>query len=147
MYYAAYTDKPNNETYILKHLAEADALIAVDYPQKAELLLGIDGFIKIADLVDINPEIKFIHFAGKVEANSIRFGGISYFPEILVPNSINVNLNEIGLRMLVDCTVASMKAAALLIKSKNRTIHPDESIVLYEIINADGPVVLGKVMF
>ena len=145
--YAAYTNKPQIENYISKYLSSVDAVVAVDYPQSGELIIGANGIIKIADLVELNPDVEFIHFSGNVEGNTIKFAGISTTPEEIVKDKINVNPEEFSLRLIIDTTAASMKIAESLIKSTNRTILPNESIVSYDIINADGPIVLGKIMF
>ena len=149
--YAAYIDKPQIENYTLKHLPDIDAVIVIDYPQSGELIIGNSGIIKIADLIELNPDVECIHFSGKIEANILKFGGIAVTPAttpgFIAKNTINVNKDEISLMALVDSTTASMKAAESLIKSTNRTILPNESIISYDIINADGPIVLGKIMF
>ncbi|EKE02371.1 MAG: hypothetical protein ACD_20C00395G0001 [uncultured bacterium] len=145
--YCANTDKPQDRSYILKHLPEVDAVIVADYPLKSTLVVGNEGFIRIEDILNINPEIKIIHLAGKMQANSLTANRIYYKPENLIQNSLNVNIKEMGLRAAIEIATASMKIAESLIKIKNRTILPNDSVVTYNIINADGPVVLGRVNF
>lgn len=145
--YCANTDKPQDRPYILKHLAEIDVIILADYPLKSTLVVGNEGFIRIEDILTINPEIKIIHLAGKVQTNSLNANKIFYTPENIVQNSLNVNIKELGIRAAVEIATASMKAAESLIKSKNRTILPSDSIVTYNIVNAEGPVVLGNLVF
>ena len=145
--YVAYTDRPQNENYIIKHLPEIDGIVVVDYPEKSEIIIGNEGLIKIEDLVDTNPEVKIIHLSGKVQVNPLILGRISYIPEVITQNSLNVNIQELGLRAIVESTAAVMKVAETLIKTKNRTVQQNESIVSYNIINADGPVVLEESCF
>ncbi|MDD3014590.1 MAG: hypothetical protein PHC34_12885 [Candidatus Gastranaerophilales bacterium] len=147
MVYAAYTDRQQDQLYILRHLHEVDTVIIADYPQKSELVIGNGGFINIGDLADINPEIRIVHISGKMEINPLAFNRVFYTPEVITQNSLNVNANDIGLRALSDTTAAVMKVAQTLIKSKNRSLLPGESQVSYNIINAEGPVVLGKIIF
>ena len=49
--YAAHTDKTQDSSYILKHLAEVDAVIIADYPIESPCVLGNDGFIRIEDIL------------------------------------------------------------------------------------------------
>ena len=145
--YIAYTDRPQDQLYILKHLHEVETVIVVDYPQKAELVVGNNGFIDIGDLTDINPEVRIVHISGRMEINPLAFNRVFYTPEVITQNSLNVNANDIGLKALSDITAAVMKVTQNLIKSRNRSLLPGESLVSYNIINAEGPVVLGKIIF
>lgn len=145
--YCAHTDKPNDKAYLLKHLADIDVIILADYPLKSTLVVGNEGFIRTEDILTINPEVKIIHLAGKVQTNSLTANRIYFRPENLVQNSLNVNIEELGLRAAVEMVTASLKAAESLIKTKSRTILPSDSVVTYNIINAEGPVVLGRVVF
>jgi hypothetical protein len=145
--YAAYTDRSQDQLYILKHLQDAETIIVADYPQKANVVIGNSGFISIDDIVDINPEIRIVHISGRMEANSLVVNRIFYTPEVITQNLLNVNAGNIGLKALSDITAAVMKIAQTLIKSKNRSLLPGESLVSYNIVNAEGPVVLGKIIF
>lgn len=147
MVYVAYTDRPQDQIYILKHLHEVETIIVADYPQQSELVVGTNGFIDIADLADINPEVRIVHMSGKMEINPLAFNRVFYTPEVITQNVLNVNANDIGLRAFSDTAAAVMKVAQLLIKSKNRSLHTGESLVSYNIVNAEGPVVLGKIIF
>ena len=145
--YVAYTDRDKDKTYTLKHLFDTDIIVVIEYPQKSKSIIGNDGFIKIEDILDINPELKIIHLCGKIETRSLSLGRISTIPEIITQNSLNVSIDELDSRAITEITAAVMKAAESLIKLKKRTILPGESIVSYNIINAGGPVVLGRIMF
>jgi len=145
--YAAYTDKPQDQLYILKHLHEAEIVIVADYPQKSELVIGNNGFINIGDLADINPEARIVHISGRMEINPLAFNRVFYTPEVITQNSLNVNAGNIGIKALSDVTAAIMKVAQTLIKSRNRSLLPGESLLSYNIINAEGPVILGKINF
>jgi len=145
--YCANTDRPQDKSYILKHLPEVDAIIVADYPLKSTLVIGNEGFIRIDDILTMNPEIKIIHLAGKMQISSLNANRIYFKPENLVQNSLNVNIKEMGLRAAIEIATASMKVAESLIKSKNRSILPNDSVVTYNIINANSPVVLGSVTF
>lgn len=145
--YIAHTDKSEDKSYILRHLQEIDAIIIADYPAKSTLSIGKEGFIRIEDLVDINPEIKIIHLAGKIQFNSLSLSKIFIAPSNITQNSLNVNINELGLRAAVELAAASMKVAESLIKLKNRTILSSDSVISYNIINAEGPVILGRIPF
>jgi hypothetical protein len=145
--YVAYTDRPQDQLYILKHLHEVDAIIVTDYPQRTEVVIGNNGFIDIESLTDINPEVRIVHISGRMEINPLAYNRVFYTPEIITQNSLNINANDIGLKALSDITAAVMKVAQNLIKSKSRSLLPGESLVSYNIINAEGPVVLGKIIF
>lgn len=145
--FAVYTDKSETREYVSKHIGEADAIVLADYPSKQQTIIGNNGIIRIADLVDVNPEVKIINISGKVEVNPLLLGGISLIPETVSPNSINVNIEELSLRSITEITSAVMKVAESLIKSRNKTILPSDSIVSFNIVNSDGPFVPGKIMF
>lgn|GEM_PF-2404938 len=145
--YAAYTDRPQDQLYILKHLHEVETVIIADYPQKSELVLGSNGFINIADLVDMNPEARVIHISGKMEINPLAFNRVLYTPEVITQNSLNIKAGDLGLKAISDLTAAVMKVAQTVTKSKSRSLLPVDSLVSYNIVNAKGPLVLGKISF
>lgn len=145
--YTAHTDKPQDKAYMIKHLREADAVVVADYPQKSTLVVGNEGFIRVDDILSINPEVKIIHLAGKMQPNALTINRIHFAPVNIVQNTLNVNIAEMGLRSAVEIASASLKAAESLIKSKNRAILQDNSVVSYDIINTEGPEILGKVLY
>ena len=145
--FAAYTDKPETRDYVSKHIGDTDAIILADYPLKQQTVIGNNGIIRIADLIDINPEVKVINVSGKVEVNPLLLGGISLIPETASQNSLNVNIDELSLRSITEITSAVIKVAESLIKSRNKTILPSDSIVSFNIVHADGPFAPGKILF
>lgn len=145
--YAANLEKMQDKSYIIKHLADMDSIVVVDYPQKYGNIIGTDGFITIEDILNINPEVKIMHLAGKIQTNPLNLGKIFYMPERIKQNSLSINEYDLGLRAIIDTSAATMKAAETLIKIKNRSVLSADSVISYNIVNANGPVVLGKVMF
>lgn len=145
--YAVHTDKEIDKAYISKHLPEMDAIVLVDYPNKGGNLLGYDSAINIDELMEINPDIKVIHVSGKVTDHAIVSSKISFTPQILTSTQLNIAPNEIGLRLICEASTATLKAAEAMLLNKNNSLQKSESIVSYDIVNANLPVVLGKVLF
>jgi hypothetical protein len=142
--YVAHTDNNQDKSYILKHLEEVDAVIVADYPLMSSLVIGNEGFIRVEDILNVNPEVKIIHLAGKMQPNALSLNRISYWPNSIVQNTLNVNIKELGLRTSVEIVAASMKAAESLIKLKDKSVLLCDSIVTYNIVNERTPVLLGK---
>ena len=134
---------PPGQPYLLKHLSETDAIIIMDYPQTAKQIIGSKGVISISDIVDLCPNIKILHFSGKLEETSLNLGKIKYFPDKISQNSINLNIKELGEKGLVETATACLKVADNFIKSSKCSMQANDSIVLYKIINKTHPVLLG----
>jgi len=109
--YAAHADNPESQNYVTKHLREADGLILADYPPKSGMLVGNEGLIKILDLTEINPDVKIIHIAGKVQTHSLSLSNISFVPEVITQSSINFDITKADITMLSNCMAAVLKAA------------------------------------
>lgn len=145
--YSANLDIMQDKSYVLKHLADSDAIVVVDYPQKHGNIIGTDGFITIENILDINPDIKIVHLAGKLQVNPLALGSIFFTPDKIKQNTLSIGLNDMGLRSIIEMSAATIKAAETLIKVKNRSVLSSESVISYDIVNTDGPVVLGRIMF
>lgn len=145
--YAAHTDRPQDQDYILKHLCEVDAIVVADYPQKAGLVIGNNGFIKTADILNCNSDVKIIHLSGKIDTSMLDIHRINYSPSMGCHSGLNINIAEMGMKAVCDITAACLKTVECLVKSKNRTMLPDEAELAYDIVNSDGPMVLGRITF
>jgi len=121
--------------FLVKRLPELDAIIIIDYPQTSNQVIGSKGFVSISDIVDLCPNVKIIHFSGKLEENSLNFGKIKYFPSEIIQNSINLNILELGENGLVETATACLKVADNLTKSKLNTLQPKDFIVTYKLLN------------
>lgn len=132
-----------DQVFLLKRLPELDAIIVMDYPQVSKQVIGSKGVISISDIVDLCPHVKIIHFSGKLEENSLNFGEIKYFPAKITQNSINLNIRELGKNGIVEVTTACFKVADNFIKSRVSSLHINDSIVIYKIINKTNPVLLS----
>jgi hypothetical protein len=132
-----------DQAFLLKRLPELDAIIVMDYPQTSKQVIGSKGSISISDIVDLCPNVKVIHFSGKLEENSLTFGKIKYFPAKITQNSINLNIRELGEKGLVEIATVCLKVADNLIKSGTSSMHINDSIVIYKILNKAQPVLLS----
>jgi len=132
-----------DQTFLLKRLPELDAIIVMDYPQASNQVIGSKGVISISDIVDLCPNVKVIHFSGKLEENSLNLGKIKCFPAKITQNSINLNIQELGENALVEVATACLKVADNLIKSRANAMQINDSVVTYKIINKTQPVLLG----
>lgn len=131
-------------SYLIKHLSEVDAIVAMDYPQTANQIIGSKGLISISDIVDLCPNAKIIQFCGNLEKGSLHFGKIKYYPEKIVQNSINLNINELGERALVETSTACLNAASMFIKTFENSMNLNTSIVGYKVLNEIENVLLSK---
>lgn len=145
--YAAYTDRPQEPDYVLKHIIDADAIVIADYPQKAGIILGPGGIIRISDINDYNKDVKIIHISGKIDFDSINDTQINNINEKSIARNINLDISELGSRAIGDITAAAMKAVESLVKSRNNSFMEDCSALSYNIINSNGPTVLGRIKF
>ncbi len=134
----------SDQAHTLKHLPEVDAIIAIDYPQTAEQLIGSKGVISISDIVDLNPSVKIIHFCGKLETGSLNFGKIQYYPDKINQNSINLNIRELDERSLIEITTACLKIGEDLTKTPTNSMNLNSSVVTYKVLNRVSPVLSGR---
>ncbi|MDD3149608.1 MAG: hypothetical protein PHV68_02145 [Candidatus Gastranaerophilales bacterium] len=140
--YAIYTDKQIDKDYIIKHLPEMDGIVLLDYPQKSDLIIGKNGIIEPDEIYKINPEVKIIHLCGNIEQNL----KISCVPQNVTQNSPNININEMGLRSIIETSAAVLKAAETLI-NKTNSIQQKESIVSYDIVNKENSIAIENIIF
>jgi len=133
--YSCNIQRPLDRDFLIKRLPELDAIIVMDYPQTSKQVIGSKGFISISDIVDLCPNIKILHFSGKLEENSLNLGKIKYFPSKITQNSINLNILELGENALLETATACLKVADNLIKSRTNTLHTNDSIVIYKLLN------------
>lgn len=116
MVYVSNTGLPFDQTYVLKHLKEIDAVIAMDYPKQNIQIIGSQGVVDIGDIVDLNPTLKVLHVCGEIETGSLKMGGISYYPGEINQESLNLNINELGERGIVELGVNCLKMAENYLK-------------------------------
>ena len=140
--YVCNTSVPYDQSYILKHLKDLDAIIVIDYPQTKHQIIGSKGIIPICDIVDMCPLVKLIHICGKVETTSLNFGNISYFPEKITQDSINLNIEELGERGLAEIATASFKIAEDYLKLGKDSLQLNNSVVTYKLLN--NSLLLGR---
>jgi len=133
----------NNEQY-LKHLPELDAIIVLDYPKTAEQVIGSKGLISISDIVDTNPDLKVIHFAGKLETGSLNFGQIQYYPEKINTASINLNISELSQKSLIEILTACLKVGENLTNTGTDCLNLNSSVVTYKVLNKVSPAFSGR---
>ncbi len=133
--YVCNTNASYDQSYILKHLKNLDAIIVMDYPQTAPQIIGSQGLISICDIVDMCPLVKLIHVCGKIEATSINLGNINCFPEKITRDSINLSSEELGERGIAEIAAASLKIAEDFLKSGKNILQSNNSVVTYKLLN------------
>lgn len=142
--YSCNVKKSQDGSHLLKYMPELDAIIAMDYPCTSQQLVGSKGIISISDIVDLCPNVKVIHFSGKLEEASLNFGKLRCYPAKITQNSINLNIRELGEKGLVEMATASLKVADNFIKSVIHALQLNDSIVIYKRLNKSHPVLLGR---
>ncbi|OGI00495.1 MAG: hypothetical protein A2104_01155 [Candidatus Melainabacteria bacterium GWF2_32_7] len=142
--YSCNIQKNLEQFSFIKRLSEIDAIIVMDYPQTSEQVIGSKGLISISDIVDLCPNLKIIHFSGKLEETSLNLGKIKCFPDKITQNSINLNIRELGEKGLVEITTACLKVADSFIKSNTSSMQINDSIVIYKVLNKVQSILLGR---
>lgn len=142
--YSCNVKKSSDSSHLLKYMPELDGIIAMDYPSTSQQLIGSKGVISISDIVDLCPNIKLIHFSGKLEESSLTFGKLRCYPAKITQNSINLNIRELGEKGLVETATACLKVADNFIKSGINALQLNDSIVIYKRLNKSHPVLLGR---
>ena len=143
--YAAYTNNQNCQEYVLKHLNEAEGLVIADYPPNSGMLIGNEGLIKILDIMDLNPDIKIIHIAGKLQTHCLTLSNISFVPEVITQSSINLDISELDIKTISSCAAAVMKVGEEMLKSREKTgsITPSP-LVKYNVFSLIKPLLAEK---
>ena len=141
--YAYNTESSADQSYILKHLKELDAIIVMDYPQTKNQIIGSEGIISICDIVDLCPLVKVIHICGKTETGSLKLGKISYSPENITQDTLNLNIKELGERGITEIAAASLKIAENFLKLGKNTLNLNDSVVTYKLLGNKSSLLLG----
>ncbi|HSA06435.1 MAG TPA: hypothetical protein P5556_04585 [Candidatus Gastranaerophilales bacterium] len=141
--YAYNVFSESDQSYILKHLKELDAIIVMDYPQTSRQIIGSKGVISISDIVDQCPLVKVIHISGKTETASLRLGNISCFPEETSQDSLNTDIKELGERGITELATASFKVAENFLKLRKNALNLNDSVVTYKLLNNKPSLLLG----
>jgi len=132
--YAYNTTSDADQSYILKRLKEIDALIIMDYPQTGKQMAGSKGVISICDLVDQSSFLKILHICGETETGSLKLGSISYFPENIVQDTLNLELKDLGERGITELVVASLKIAENFLTLGKNSLNSNKSVVTYNVL-------------
>jgi len=141
--YTYNTTSASDQSYVLKHLKELDAIITMDYPQTGKQLIGSKGIISISDIVDLCPQVKLLHICGKNEENSLKLGNINCFPKDIEQEELTLHRKELGERGITELTTISLKIAENFLKSGKNTLHLDDSVVTYKLLNKTSSLLLG----
>ncbi len=141
--YTYNTNTSADQSYVLKHLKDLDLIIAMDYPLTGRQIIGSAGVISISDIVDSCPFVKVLHISGKIETGSLKFGNIKYLPENPDQQGLNLNMNELGERGIVELATLSLKIAEDFLKSGKTSLTSGESVVTYKLLNNTSSLLLG----
>ncbi len=133
--YVANTDKTDCQQYILKHLADADAVVIAQVPICTDYVIGKQGLITLEHILQINPEVKIVHFAGRIDTALLNKEKIKVVPGNINVNHVNVNINELGIKAVSDIVAALMKSVESMSKAKNKTTNLKDCIVSYKVMN------------
>ncbi len=109
--YVCNTGLPFDQSYILRHLKEIDVIIAMDYPNRDNQVVGSKGIVQIGDIVDLCPFVRVMQVSGEIETGSLKLGGVRYYPEQVSQDSLNTSINELGERGVVELAVNCLKLA------------------------------------
>ncbi len=142
--YAYNTNSSSDQSYVLKHLKDLDAVIVMDYPQTEKQIIGSAGVISICDLVDLCPLVKILHICGKIETGSLKHGNIEHFPENLVQDSINVNIEELGERGVTELATANFKIAEDFLRNDKKYLQTDNSVVTYKLLTKTPSIFINQ---
>ncbi len=142
--YVANTDKADCQQYVLKHLGDADAIIVAQVPVCTDYVIGQQGLITLEQIKHINPEVKIIHFAGKIDTALLNKEKIKVVPNNVNVNYVNVNINELGLKAVSDIVAALMKSVESMTKTKNKTTNLKDCVVSYKVMNYEEIAVARK---
>ncbi len=141
--YTYNTNTNSDQSYVLKHLKDLDAIIAMDYPLTGSQLIGSKGIISICDIVDYCPLVKVIHVCGKIETGSLKLGNIKYLPESIEQELINLKMKELGERGITELATLSLKIAEDFLKSGKNTLTSGKSVVTYKLLNNASSLLSG----
>lgn len=141
--YTYNTETTSDQSYILKHFKELDAIIIMDYPQTDKQIIGSKGIISICDIVDYCPLVKVLHVCGKTETTSLKLGKISYFPEDIEADSMSLSRKELGERGITEISVLSLKVAEDFLKLGKKSLTSGESVVTYKLLNKTSSLLSG----
>ncbi len=111
MVYVCNTGLPFDQSYVLKHLKDIDIIIAMDYPDQGNQIVGSNGVVDIGDIVDLCPFVRVMQVSGEIETGSLKLGGVRYYPDEVVKDTLNVNIKELGERGVVELAVSCLKLA------------------------------------
>lgn len=141
--YTYNTKTSTDQSYVLKHLKDLDAIITLDYPQTEKQLIGSKGVISISDIVDLCPHVKVINICGQVETGSLNLGKIEYMPKNPFHGFLNLNMSDLGERGITEYITLGLKIAEDYLKSGKNALTSGESVVTYKLLNHASSLMLG----
>ena len=126
-----------------EHLvSQADVIIVADYTSDTTLLGGVAG-PSIAELLQWNPDLLVIQFAGVCNVTGLREAGIRVFPERqLEPHRMAFTLAHLGVRPTIFLHTAGLKVGELLWRARTAGVIPSQFGRLVQPMNESAKVLM-----
>lgn len=128
-----------------EHLvAQADAIIVADYTSDATVLGGVIG-PSVAKLVQWNPDLLVIQFAGVSNVAGLRKAGVRVFPERqLRPHRMAFTLAHLGARPTIFLHAAGLKVGELLWRARTSDAIPSRFGELVQAMNESAKALIPR---
>ena len=128
-----------------EHLvAQADGIIVADYTSDATLLGGAIG-PSVAELVEWNPDLLIIQFAGVNNVAGLSEAGVRMFPEgQLKPHRMAFTLAHLGVRPTIFLHAAGLKVGELLWRARTTGAIPSRFSELVQPMNQSAKALMSQ---
>jgi hypothetical protein len=119
-----------------QELACTDALVVADYCREA-IIVGEKGQRTVEEVVQANPGLTVIQFAGKVAAQSLQENGLVVYPSGDLPSHrMGMTLASLGPRPVIALHGAGLKVGEVLAQARRQ--HDVESAQSIAVANSLG---------
>lgn len=111
-----------------QYLRDCDAIIVADYHASTPVIGDINAQITPKELLAYSEKISVVHFAGKVEIESLLMHGIPCVPQIQLGRVMGKTLADLGPKPVIDLHTAGLKVGEVMARARLEGKNMDEAL-------------------